>query len=145
MRTSTIARSKHIERVPFLTAKTPRAPREEEINKFTHRFLGVLGVFAVKIGVELNHRMQGTETFWSDADGSEAILQVQAASPSVAMSAYRASAVPTGLPAHSSTQTAQTRVRKKSKADVHPAARPIFSRDIRRLLSRAAFVRDCAR
>ena len=64
--------------------------------------------------------MQETETFWNDADGSEAILQVQAASPSVAMSAYRASAVPTGLPAHSSTQTAQTRVRKKSKADVPP-------------------------
>jgi hypothetical protein len=31
-------------------------------------------------------------------------LQVQAASPFVTMSAYRASAVPTGLPAHSSTQ-----------------------------------------
>jgi hypothetical protein len=66
--------------------------------------------------------VQGTETFWNDADGSEAILQVKAASASVAMSGYRASAVPTGLPAHSSTQTAQTRVRKKSKADVHPVA-----------------------
>jgi hypothetical protein len=115
------AREQQIEQIQWLTAKTPRARREEEINKFTH-FLGVLGVFAVKIGVELNRRMQGTETFWSDADGSEAILQVQAASPSVAMSAYRASAVPTGLPAHSSTHTAQTRVRKKSKADVHPFA-----------------------
>jgi hypothetical protein len=66
--------------------------------------------------------VQGTETFWNDADESEAILPVQAASPSVAMSAYRASAVPTGLPAHSSTQTAQTRVRKKSNADVRPIA-----------------------
>jgi hypothetical protein len=66
--------------------------------------------------------VQGTETFWNDADGSEAILQVKAASASVVMSGYRASAVPTGLPAHSSTQTAQTRVRKKSKADVHPVA-----------------------
>jgi hypothetical protein len=72
--------------------------------------------------LELNRRVQGTETFWNDADGSEAILQVKAASASVAMSGYRASAVPTGLPAHSSTQTAQTRVRKKSKADVHPVA-----------------------
>jgi hypothetical protein len=116
------AREQQIDQIQWLTAKTQRARREAEINKFTHRFLGVLGVFAVKIGVELNHRMQGTETFWNDADGSEAILQVQAASPSVAMSAYRASAVPTGLPAHSSTQTAQTRVRKKSKADVHPAS-----------------------
>ena len=116
------AREQQIEADSMFTAKTPRARREEEINKLTHRFLGVLGVFAVKIGVELNHRMQGTETFWNDADGSEAILQVPAASPSVAMSAYRASAVPTGLPAHSSTQTAQTRVRKKSKADVHPAS-----------------------
>ena len=70
----------------------------------------------------MNRRMQGTETLWNDADRSEAILQVQAASPSVAMSAYRASAVPTGLPAHSSTQTAQTRVRKKSKAGVHAFA-----------------------
>jgi hypothetical protein len=94
------AREQQIDQIQWLTAKTPRARRDEEIDKFTHRFLGV---FAVKIGVELNHRMQGTETFWNDADGSEAILQVQAASPSVAMSAYRASAVPTGLPAHSST------------------------------------------
>ena len=73
--------------------------------------------------------MQGIETFWNDADGSEAILQVQAASPSVAMSEYRATAVPTGLPAQSSTQTAQTRVRKKSKADlqpVQPIRGPIF-------------------
>jgi hypothetical protein len=98
------ARQQQIEQIQWLTAKTPRARREEEINKFTHRFLGVLGVFAVKIGVELNDRMQGTVTFWNDADGSEAILPVQAASSSVAMSAYRASAVPTGLPAHSSTQ-----------------------------------------
>ena len=66
--------------------------------------------------------MQGAETLWNDADGSEAILQVQAASPSVAMSAYRASAVLTGLPAHSSTQTVRTCVRKKSKVDVHPFA-----------------------
>jgi hypothetical protein len=58
-----------------------KSAKEEEINKFTHRFLGVLRVFAVKIGVELNHCMQETETFWNDADGSETILQVQAASP----------------------------------------------------------------
>jgi hypothetical protein len=51
-------------------------------------------------------------------------LQLQAATPSVAMSGYRASAVPTGLPAHCSTQTAQTRVRKKSKTDVHPGGNP---------------------
>ena len=87
------------------------------MNKFTH-FLGVLGVFAVKM--EMNRRMQGTEMFWNDADGSDALLQVQAASPSMAMSGYRASAVPKVLSAHSSTQTAQTCVRKKSKADVHP-------------------------
>jgi hypothetical protein len=48
------------------------------MNEFTH-FLGALGVFAVKR--QMNRRMQGTETFWNDADGSKALLQGQAASP----------------------------------------------------------------
>jgi hypothetical protein len=46
------AREQQIERIQSLTAKTPRARREEEINKFTHRFLGVLRVIAVRIAVE---------------------------------------------------------------------------------------------
>jgi hypothetical protein len=49
------AREQQIEQIQWLTAKTPRARRAEEINKFTQRFLGVLGVFAVRIGVEPPH------------------------------------------------------------------------------------------
>jgi hypothetical protein len=49
------AREQQIDQIQWVTAKTPRARREEEINKFTHRSLGVLGVFAVKIGVKPPH------------------------------------------------------------------------------------------
>jgi hypothetical protein len=46
------ARARATNRSRFnLTAKTQRTRREKEMNKFA-RFLGVLGVFAVKIGVE---------------------------------------------------------------------------------------------
>ena len=43
------ARQQQIDQIQWLTAKTPRARREEEINKFTRRFLGV---FAVRIRVD---------------------------------------------------------------------------------------------
>ena len=48
------AREQQIEQIQWLTAKTPRARRERALNKFA-RFLGVLGAFAVKIGVEPPH------------------------------------------------------------------------------------------
>jgi hypothetical protein len=45
------ARQQQIEQIKSLTAKAPRARRKEELNKFSRRFLGVLGAFAVKIGL----------------------------------------------------------------------------------------------
>jgi hypothetical protein len=75
------ARQQQIDQIQWLTAKTPRAPREEEINKFTHRFLGVLRVFAVKIGVEPPTRREeqwvyrGSGNYFCFEDGILASIQ----------------------------------------------------------------------
>jgi hypothetical protein len=52
-RTGTSPRaSNKLKQIQSPTAKTPRARREEELNKFSRRSLRVLGAIAVKIGVE---------------------------------------------------------------------------------------------
>ena len=68
---------------------------------------------------EMNYRVKGTEMFWNDPEGAEALLQVRAAAlcddERLAKHLRRARVVPSHVdPSRPSSQ------RKKSEADVHP-------------------------
>ena len=68
---------------------------------------------------EMNYRVKGTEMFWNDPEGAEAILQVRAAALCDDDRLPKHLGRPSGMPLHSPASSPKITT-QKSEADVHP-------------------------
>ena len=91
---------------------------------------------------EMNYRVKGTEMFWNDPEGAEAILQVRAAALCDDERLVKHLRTRPGHPFTRRPKVPQSDSRKKSKADVHPRPRAALSATWARQLTRSSRIME---